>query len=58
MMQIFLEVVENRGKIAIILVVCPGCSLMEKIKVVNVCPLQSEKWQKSQEHLLDHVSQF
>jgi hypothetical protein len=33
-----LKVLENRGKIAIILAVCPGCSLMKKIKAVDVCP--------------------
>ena len=33
-----LKVLENRGKIAIILALCPGCSLMKKIKAVNVYP--------------------
>jgi hypothetical protein len=33
-----LKVLEDRGKVAIILAVCPGCSLMKKIKAVNVCP--------------------
>jgi hypothetical protein len=32
-----LKVLENRGKIAIILAVCPGCSLIKKIKAVHVC---------------------
>jgi len=33
-----LKVLENRGKIAIFLALCPGCSLMKKIKAVNVYP--------------------
>lgn len=33
-----LKELENRGKIAIILAVCPGCSLMKKIKAADVCP--------------------
>jgi hypothetical protein len=33
-----LKVLENHGKIAIILAVCPGCSLMKKIKALNVRP--------------------
>jgi hypothetical protein len=33
-----LKVLENRGKIAIILALCPGCSLMKKIKTLNAYP--------------------
>ena len=33
-----LKVVENCGKIAIIMAVCPGCLLMKKIRAVSECP--------------------